>query len=58
MKCWTDIEREELLERVKWKKKEWETWSTSRAVLVDMVYKAVDSPERRDTAMLWSLRSR
>ena len=46
-KWWTDREREELLERVKWKKKERESRSTSWAVLVDMVYKAVDSPEKR-----------
>ena len=38
-----DREREELLERVKWKKKEWETRSVCRAVLVEMVFKAVDN---------------
>ena len=42
-----DREREELLERVKWKKKEWETRSVCRAVLVEMVFKAVDNSEER-----------
>ena len=41
-----DGKREELLERVKWKK-EWEIRSTSGAVLVDMLYKAVDSQGKR-----------
>ena len=40
-----DREREELLDRVKWKKKEWETRSTCRAVLMEMVYKSVDNSE-------------
>ena len=38
-------EREELLERIQWKKK---VWSTYRAVFMDMEYKAVDSPEKRN----------
>ena len=42
-----DREREELLERVRWKKKEWETRSVCRAVLVEMVFKAVDNSEER-----------
>ena len=40
-----DREREELLDRVKRKKKEWATRSTCRAVLMEMVYKAVDNSE-------------
>ena len=39
---------EELLERIKWKKMVCETWSTYRAVFVDMEYKDVDSPEKRN----------
>ena len=42
-----DREREELLERVRWKKKQWETRSLCRAVLVGMMDKAVESSEEK-----------